>query len=131
LKLLLDTHIWIWSELAPERISSRVQRELSSPQNQLWLSPVSVWELSLLVQKGRISLHEEFDRWLGRMLFAAPLHEAQVTHDVAIESHHIQLPHRDPADHLIVATARVMDLTLVTADDRLMRSKQWKVLPNR
>src|SRR5260370_26657864 len=48
LKLLLDTHIWVWSALAPDRLSARVARQLNKPENEIWLSAVSVWELQLL-----------------------------------------------------------------------------------
>ncbi len=56
MKLLLDTHIWIWSVGEPERLSRRVARELDNSQNQLWLSPVSIWEAMLLHRKSRIGI---------------------------------------------------------------------------
>ena len=57
MKLLLDTHIWIWTHLEPWRISSEVTKELGSPRNELWLSPLSIWELILLVEKKRLDLN--------------------------------------------------------------------------
>ena len=59
MKLLLDTHIWIWTHLEPWNISSEVTKELGSPQNELWLSPLSIWELVLLVEKKRLDLNAD------------------------------------------------------------------------
>jgi PIN domain nuclease of toxin-antitoxin system len=55
-RLLQDTHIWLWSLLEPDRLARRVAEELEKPDNELWLSPVSVWEFLILVEKGRVSL---------------------------------------------------------------------------
>ena len=56
MKLLLDTHIWIWSVASPERLSRKVVTSLESSKNDLWLSPISVWELLLLVEKRSVEL---------------------------------------------------------------------------
>jgi PIN domain nuclease of toxin-antitoxin system len=131
MKLLLDTHIWLWSLLEPARLGRRVARALEAEDNELWLSPISVWELLILVEKGRVFLKDDVERWIARAMQAASLKEAPVTHEVAIETRRIVLPHRDPADRFIAATARVFDLTLVTADRRLLRLKGISTLPNR
>ena len=54
MKLLLDTHIWIWSLLEPELLVPGVRAELRSPENELWLSPISIWEAMILLERGRI-----------------------------------------------------------------------------
>ena len=131
MKLLLDTHIWIWSALEPERISRRVARALARQENQLWLSPMSVWELIMLVQKGRVELHEDVLTWARRSLEQLRLCEAPLTTEVALESGTLSLTHSDPADLLIAATAKVFDLTLVTADEKLIHAPGIKVLANR
>ena len=59
MKLLLDTHIWIWMVLNPTRLSRRVASALNDSENQLWISPISVWELLMLTQKGRVELNED------------------------------------------------------------------------
>ena len=128
---LLDTHIWLWSLLQLERLSSTVARELQNPDNQLWLSPISSWEILVLAQRGRILLDKEPGLWVSQALKAGPLKEAALTHRVAIESRKIQLPHKDPADRFIAATAVVYGLTLVTADRRLLEAPGLSVLPNR
>jgi PIN domain nuclease of toxin-antitoxin system len=130
-KLLLDTHIWLWSLLEPARLGERVVRELEEPSNELWLSPITTWEALLLVEKGRIVLSVEPAAWIRTALRTLPFREAPLTHEVAIQSRRMGLPHRDPADALLAATAVVFELTLVTADERLLDSTRYSVMPNR
>jgi PIN domain nuclease of toxin-antitoxin system len=96
------------SVLDRKRLSKRVASVLESPKNELWLSPISVWELLLLTQEGRVSLDRPAATWIADVL-----------------------AHQDPADRFIAATARVYDLTLVTADERLLKVGGLAVLPNR
>lgn len=131
MRLLLDTHIWIWSLLEPARLSRRVRAELESPENELWLSPVSVWELLILIERGRVAVDKDPVAWVAEVSRAVSLREASLTHDVAVESRVVDLPHQDPADRFLAATARVYDLTLVTADERLLGSRRIATLPNR
>lgn len=128
MKLLLDTHIWIWSQVAPEKLSARVRRALENNANEVWLSPVSIWELILLVEKGRITLAGNVGEWI--MEAAAPLKEAPLTAEIALETKCFRLPHPDPADRFLAATARILGLTLVTADARILAAKVVATLPN-
>jgi PIN domain nuclease of toxin-antitoxin system len=131
MRLLLDTHIWVWSALDRGRISARLTGILENPDNELWLSPISLWEVLTLCQKQRLALHPNPQAWITHVLDTVPMREAQITYQVAQETARVQLPHRDPADRFLVATARVFDLTLVTADAQLRKSKQVAVLANR
>ena len=101
MRLLLDTHIWLWSIREPHRVGKRITRELNDPQNERWLSPISTWEALVLNAKGRIRL---------------PLN--------------LSLPHKDPADRFLIATAQVMQLTLVTADRELLGLGEISTLAN-
>jgi PIN domain nuclease of toxin-antitoxin system len=131
MKLLLDTHIWLWIVLDPTRLSRRVARALDDAENQLWLSPISVWELLMLTQKGRIQLNEDAVTWTRRTLEKLQLHEAPLTTEVALETSVLSLQHSDPSDRLIAASAKVFDLTLVTADEKLIAAPGIQVLANR
>jgi PIN domain nuclease of toxin-antitoxin system len=131
LKLLLDTHIWIWSLADPLRLKPRVVKALENPANEKWISPISVWELMILVGKGRIRLNADVEDWIAQALQTAPLREAPLTTEVVLATHRIHLPHRDPADAFLAATAKVFGLTLVTADARLLAAKGISFLPNR
>ena len=117
MNLLLDTHIWIWSKLDPKRIGKSAARELSNNDNDLWLSPVSVWEALALMQKGRIRVGDPL-AWVERA--ADQLREAPLTQEIVRTGFALSLPHADPADRFLAATAKVLKLTLVTADQRLL-----------
>ena len=121
MKLLLDTHVWLWSILTPERLSHRSREALVSPDNELWLSPISLWETLLLAERGRIALEADPLTWISEARNAAPVVEAPLTFEVAVASRTISLPHEDPADRFITATAKVYQLKLMTADRQLSR----------
>lgn len=130
MKLLLDTHIWIWSVSEPDRLSARVARALDNAQNQLWLSPVSIWEAMLLHRKQRIGIDEGFSTWLRRALSITSFNEAPLTFEVAQVLSTIQLPHADPADLFLAGSAKAYGLTLVTSDRNLLGTKEISVLEN-
>ena len=129
MRLLLDTHIWLWSLAEPVRLSRRVLRELKDPTNELWLSPVSTWEALLLHNKGRVRLRGNLLDWVASA--TAHLREAPLTHEIVVAAHELALPHQDPADRFLAATAGVLGLTLVTADDRLLGLGEIATLGNR
>ena len=120
MNFLLDTHIWLWSVLGDGRLSGRVARELRSPANRLWLSPISVWEALLLCERGRLTPAEDAEAWVKMALTAIPLTEAPFTHDVALATRTKSV--------LLIAIPQIgywwprprsLGLTLVTADKRL------------
>jgi len=130
-KLLLDTHIWLWSTLEPQRLSRRVGKAMADPANELWLSPVNVGELIVLLRQGRLTLPNDVAAWVDNTMQDLQLNEAPLTVEVALAISSIDLPHGDPADHFLAATAKVFDLTLVTADEHLMHLPGIHVLSNR
>lgn len=130
MRLLLDTHIWIWSLLEPQRLSRRVTRRLEDSANELWLSPISVWETLLLAERGRIQLDVSPTRWVEIAFRDFPIRDATLTREVATVSRTVELPHEDPADRFIAASAIVYELALVTADQRLLRSKKYPTVSN-
>ena len=129
MKLLLDTHIWLWSLAGPERLGPLTAKELKDPQNELWLSPVSVWEALLLNAKGRIRLQKDLRSWLAHA--TAFMREAPLTHEIVLAAHELRLPHRDPADRFLAATALTLGLVLVTSDERLLGLGDIATLGNR
>lgn len=129
MKLLLDTHIWIWSLSSLTRLSRRVQQELGDPNNETWLSPISLWEALLLQAKDRIELPSNSTEWLVRATL--PFREAPLTHEIVATAHQLPFEHGDPADRFLAATASVLGLTLVTADRRLLGLGAIATLANR
>ena len=131
MKILLDTHIWIWSLTSDRKLGRRTARDLASFRNELWLSPVSVWEALLLAERGRLLFRQEPSGFLERAIAAQEYREAPLTHEVAFESRRLAFSTEDPADRFLAATAKVYDLTLVTADEGLQSLRDIQVLPNR
>jgi PIN domain nuclease of toxin-antitoxin system len=131
MKLLLDTHIWLWIHRDPWKLTSEVHQSIADPENDLWLSPVSVWELVVLLEKKRVTLAEEMNVWVEKSKKELSLQEAPFSWAVADELRYTILEHRDPADRLLVATAKAWELTLVTSDERLLRVPGLRVLANR
>jgi PIN domain nuclease of toxin-antitoxin system len=131
--LLLDTHIWVWSHSEPERLSKRVAAALVDEGNDLWLSPISVWEFLLLAERGRVRPRDQAtpSEWVEAALARAPMHDAALSREVALRSRSVRLEHEDPADRFLAATADIYDLKLVTADQRLLRGKGFCTLANR
>jgi PIN domain nuclease of toxin-antitoxin system len=129
MRLLLDTHVWIWSVTDPARLSKRAAKEVRATSNELWLSPISIWEASLLLETKRIRSKVSPRQWIEHALAHAPMIEAPLTHGVAIESRLVGVGlHADPADRFIAATAIVYELVLVTADEVLLGTRGLKTL---
>ncbi|MBD2189187.1 type II toxin-antitoxin system VapC family toxin [Pseudanabaena mucicola] len=119
MKLLLDTHIWLWYLLADNRLSGELQSLIANPTTELWLSPISIWETVILAEKRRISLQPNTNEWINLSLQKLETREAVLNHEIAILSREIALPHQDPADRFIAATAIFYKLTLATVDQNL------------
>ncbi len=127
MRLLLDTHVWVWTQLDPSRLSRRC-RSVLQKSDDIHLSPVSLWELLLLVEKGRVRVGTPASEWIRRALEAAPMKDAPFTREVAIASRSVVVAHGDPADRFLAATAEVHDLVLVTADENLLAGKGFRTL---
>lgn len=129
MKLLLDTHIWLWLLQSPQRLGPHTRKVLADTTHEFWLSPVSTWEALNLHRKGRVYLADDLSEWLPRAL--AGIHrQAPLTHEIVLAAEQLSL-HPDPADRFIAATALVHDLTLVTADQRLLGLGTIRTLGNR
>ena len=121
--ILLDTHILLWIAEDDPRIGAALRSTLNEAalHHELFLSPISVWEIALKNSRGRLHLHRPLRLWVRQTMQRANLQLAPITADIACEC--AELPtvfHGDPADRLIVATARVENMQLVTADTTLL-----------
>lgn len=131
--IVLDTHIWIWwvhgdPRLTPEQTHVLQEHESSG----LGVSPISCWEVAKLVEYKRLGLPCAVGEWLDQALSYPGVQLLELSTRVVVES--TQLPgefHRDPADQIIVATARVLDCPLTTADEKILRYPHVKLLPAR
>ncbi len=129
--LLLDTHVWVWMHLAPEQLSPKVRKLFASNESppQLLLSTISLVELATLTEKGRVRLFPDFDQWTQSALAAVRVRLVPVGEDIARETGRLSgLAHFDPADRILVATARIENVPLVTADPRLRSYRGVKTI---
>jgi PIN domain nuclease of toxin-antitoxin system len=121
--LLLDTHVWIWFMLADGELAISRRRAINraAASGQLRIAAISVWEAALLASRGRIVLRRPLAQWIGEAISAPGLAIEPLLPQIAVEA--CSLPetfHRDPADRLIVATARVANAALMTRDQRIL-----------
>ena len=119
---MLDTHAWVWWISGDPRLAVREREVLDnlSPSERPVLADISLWEVATLVERGRLELDMDLERWLAIASAPATVELARVTPAVAAEV--ARLPerfHRDPADRLIVATARVRKLSVLTRDRKI------------
>lgn len=121
MRVLLDTHVWVWTQEQPERLGPRTKRLLVGAAHENSVCPISTLEIARLVAMGDIRLSMPLAEWVGESMAELSARTIAVSHDVALEAY--ALPgafHRDPADRLLVAAARRNGLTLITADDRML-----------
>jgi len=120
--IILDTHIWVWWVHGDERLT-RTQAEVieANETDVIGVSAISCWEIAKLVEYGRLELPCSLEEWFEQAPSYPGIRLLELTPEIAIES--TRLPdefHRDPADQIIVATARVHGCPLVTSDGRLL-----------
>lgn len=130
MKFLLDTHIWIWAINQPAEISRTVMRQLRNPKNELYLSPVSLWEAQLLAKRGKLRLNKSWQEWVVTAFTQIPIKEAPFNFAAAVQTAQIQLPQADVGDVFLAATASAFGLTLVTGDSQLLECSWLKTLAN-
>lgn len=120
--ILLDTHVWIWWVLDDRQLKASQKKKLKNAESEgLGVSIFSCWEVGKLVELGRLKLPLGLREWLDRALGYPGVELMDLTVDIVVEA--TQLPgdfHRDPADQILVATARRLEIPLATADSRIL-----------
>jgi PIN domain nuclease of toxin-antitoxin system len=120
-KLLLDTHVWIWSQEDMGRLGPQTRRLLVSRQHENHVCTISTLELARLVSAGDITVSIALRDWVEQGLRALQAHTVEVSHEISLEAYALPSPfHKDPADRILVAAARCRELTVLTADDRIL-----------
>ena len=123
MRYILDTHVWIWWHSRPEKLSERVRELIADSRGyeELLLSAISPWEFSRLVERGRLSVAGEPEVWLSEALKMPGLRLVPLSPRIALRSTTLPPPfHNDPADQILVATAREERAVLLTADRLLL-----------
>jgi PIN domain nuclease of toxin-antitoxin system len=126
--ILLDTHIWIWFALEQyDNISAKAKKALTQAKRR-WISAISLWELSKLVEKQRIGFSIPVLDWIRRSLAECEISVAHLEPEICVESCTLEGFHQDPADQLIVATSRVLSFPLISTDRRIKGFKGVNVI---
>jgi PIN domain nuclease of toxin-antitoxin system len=118
LQLLLDTHVFLWLLADPERLGEHLG-SLEDPGNALFLSAASSWEIAIKAQLGRLALPDDPRRFVPDRMRAIGVEPLPVEHNQALAVFDLPALHRDPFDRLLVAQARDLRLTIVTADQQI------------
>ena len=127
--IVLDTHIWVWWVDNNARLTQKHQDWIQQYQSQgLGVSIISGWEVAKLVELGRLTLSLAVDEWLATALAYPGVEQLELTIPIIIESTKLTGFHRDPADQLIVATARIHGCLLLTADAKILAYPEVQTL---
>lgn len=132
MRLLLDTHVWVWSQESSERFGPDTLAAFSSLENPLFVSTISTVEIARLLSLDRLRLTVDLSLWIRESLSSLGAETIEVSHEIAIEAY--RLPpsfQRDPADRLLAGTARIHGLRLVTADQELLARPELDTLDAR
>lgn len=122
--VVIDTHVLVWWAGSTGDLSAKARRAIErtlKDQGEVIISSISAWEIAMLVQKGRLLMSMEVERWLDEVAAIDGVRFHPVDNEVAVKS--ASLPgelHNDPADRMIVATARKLAVPLVTADEKIL-----------
>ena len=130
--IVIDTHVLVWWASGSKLLSAtaaKLIRDTLDNDGKVIVSCISVWEISMLIEKGRLALTMDVAHWLHEITQIDGIHFMPVDNEIAIQS--TTLPgklHKDPADRMIVATARKLAMPLVTADEKIRAYKQVKTV---
>ena len=120
--LLLDTHVWWWALNEPKKLSNKAYKIIrEKPPSQRAIASISMWEFAMMVSTGKVDIRIPPDQWLDHAVHKTGIEVFNLSPKVASES--CNLPgefHQDPADRIIVATARINNLTLITKDKKIL-----------
>lgn len=124
MKYVLDTHVWVWWNMDPKKLSPRVRSIIADPAqyDEILLSAISCWEFSKLLEKKRIGISCDPEEWIRIAIEMPKLRLVPLTPTLSYRSTQLPQPfHEDPADQIIVATAREENATVMTKDKLMKR----------
>lgn len=121
--ILLDTHAWWWSLSEPENLSKAASKKIvETKPDQRAIASISIWEFAMMACRKKIEVKITPEEWLSYAIEKTGIKVLKLNPKIAIDS--CSLPgdfHKDPADRIIVATARVNNMTLITKDEKIIR----------
>ena len=120
--ILLDTHVWWWALNEPKKLSRKALKAIrKNPPGQRAIASISMWEFAMMVSVGKVEIRIPLDQWLDQAVNNTGLEVFDLNPRIAAES--CSLPgefHKDPADRIIVATARINGMALITKDKKII-----------
>lgn len=125
---LLDTCVLLWLVMEQEKLSEKAKSTLDRVEEVVFVSAISALEIGLKVQKGKLELPLSVAAWFSESLKLHGLKELPVTSSIAAESALLPAVHRDPFDRILVATARLHNLTIITPDDQIRAYPETRYL---
>ncbi len=131
MKYMLDTHTWIWWHMNPQKLSQKVKRIVGNTDryDEILLSAISPWEFSKLLEKKKIGISCDPENWINSALDMPKFRLIPLSPVLAYRSTVLPQPfHSDPADQIIVATAREENATILTKDERILTYKNVRSL---
>ena len=121
MRLLLDTHVWIWTQELTSSLGPQATAALIDSETSLYVSPISTLEIARLAERGTVEIDGPLDTWVAETLDSLFCTTIEISHEIAGAAYSLPTGlHKAPADRLLVATARLHDLTLLTADERIL-----------
>lgn len=127
MKYLLDTSVWLRGYLEPDTIPTSVRRILSNAQEIFGLNVISLWEVAKKQQRGKLRLSNNLNQWFTNAL-GSNVQVLPLTPEIILDATSLpDFPNQDPADELIVATARMHQLTLLTTDSKLKNYQHARI----
>ena len=130
-KLLLDTHVWIWAMMGDAKLSKSFQQNLekSVKMQSIYISPMSIWEIGMLVDKKRIEIDMDVLDWVEQALDGVGFNLSPITPRIAIQSSKLSGEiHGDPVDRMLIATAFEENAVLVTCDHKILKYAEGKFI---
>ena len=130
--IVIDTHILVWWVSGPDTLSTAAKKAIKETlgnSGEVLISSISAWEIAMLVEKGRLVLSMDVERWLDEVSQIEGVRFLPVDNEIGVKS--AVLPgdfHKDPADRMIVATARTLAVPLVTADEKILQYEHVKTV---
>ncbi|MBI4991011.1 type II toxin-antitoxin system VapC family toxin [Candidatus Gottesmanbacteria bacterium] len=122
--IVLDTHVLVWWLGLPDKLSPKAKRRIDGAlsKNEILISSISIWEIYLLVKRGRLKLTMDIDTWMERVEALPFIRFVPVDNKIAAKSVSLPPPlHNDPADRMIIATALQENAVLITSDKRILK----------
>lgn len=129
--IILDPHEWIWWVQADKRLPKKHAEVIKKYESgRLGVSAISLWEVAKAVEHGKLYFPISVEEWLKKALAYPGIQLLNLTPQIVVESTQLSGNfHKDPADQIIVATARVFDIPLITADEKIRNYRHVKLLP--